>query len=197
VRNESEARTLASQIGFPLVAKIASADILHKSDIGGVMLDIHSSDEAVQAFDALMRRAKEQRPNAKLEGVTYQRQIPAGQDVIVGMARDAQFGALIMFGAGGVEVEGLKDVAFALAPLSEREADRLIERTWAGKKLSGFRSIPAADKAAVKDALIKLAQLACDHPEIAEIEINPLRALSQGAVALDIRVKISTTKEDR
>jgi acetyltransferase len=104
--------------------------------------------------------------------------------------QDPQFGALMMFGSGGVEAEGLKDVAFALAPLSHSEAAAMIEKTWAGKKLDGFRSIPAADRAMVIDALIRLSWLAIDHPEISEIEINPLRAFQQGAAAVDVRMKL-------
>jgi acetyltransferase len=93
-----------------------------------------------------------------------------------------------MFGSGGVEVEGLKDVAFALGPLTQAEAESLMRRTWAGRKLDGFRNLPAADKSAVAQALVRLSQLAEEHPEITEIEINPLRALAKGAVALDIRM---------
>ncbi len=95
-----------------------------------------------------------------------------------------------MFGSGGIDVEGLKDVAFSLAPLSAREANRLIDQTWAGRKLAGWRSIPPADRDAVRDALLGLAELVNSHPEIAEIEINPLRVLDKGAVAVDARVRI-------
>jgi acetyltransferase len=105
------------------------------------------------------------------------------------MVRDPQFGALVMFGSGGVEVEGLKDVAFALAPLTPVEAESLIGRTWAGKKLDGFRNIPPADKAAAVDVLVRLAALAYEQPAITEIEINPLSVLKQGAVAIDVRIK--------
>lgn len=119
-----------------------------------------------------------------------QRQLSEGQDVILGVVRDPTFGPLVMFGAGGVEAEGLKDVAFALAPLSVVEAGKLMERTWAGRRLSGFRNIAPADGDAVKDALVRLSWLACEHPEIKDIEINPLRAQDKGAVALDIRLII-------
>jgi acyl-CoA synthetase (NDP forming) len=107
------------------------------------------------------------------------------------VVRDPQFGAMSMFGSGGVEVEGLKDVAFALAPLSLREAEELLENTWAGRKLKGFRNLPPADRSAVLDALVRLAQLAYDHPQLSEIEINPLRVLpeGEGAVAIDVRAR--------
>lgn len=183
-----QAARLAGEIGFPLVAKIASSDILHKSDIGGVLLNLNSVADVVNAFALLMERAKTARPNARIAGISLQRQIPAGQEVILGAVRDPQFGPLMMFGSGGVETEGLKDVAFALAPLAPAQAAALIRKTWAGKKLDGFRSIPPADKAAVIDALVRLSWLVSDHAEISEIEINPLRVLRQGAVAVDIRM---------
>jgi acetyltransferase len=126
-------------------------------------------------------------PDVRIEGVHLQRQIPEGQEVIAGMVRDPQFGTLMMFGSGGLEVEGLKDVAFALGPLSQAEALSLMKRTWAGKKLDGYRSILATDKAAAADALVRLSILAEEHPEIREIEINPLRVLEKGAVAIDVR----------
>jgi acetyltransferase len=184
---ESAAETAAGLI-FPLVAKIASPDILHKSDIGGVLLNLNSTADVARAFDILIERAKTSRPDARIDGITLQRQLGPGQDIIIGAVQDPQFGALMMFGSGGVEAEGQKDVAFALAPLSHSEAAAMIEKTWAGKKLNGFRNIPAVDRAVVIDALIKLSWLAIDHPEITEIEINPLRAFQQGVVAVDVRI---------
>ena len=119
-----------------------------------------------------------------------QRQIPEGQEVIIGAVRDPLFGALMMFGSGGIEVEGLKDVAFALAPLNQAEAREMIRKTWAGRKLKGFRSISPVDEESVVDVLIKLSLLSYEHPEVEEIEINPLRVLRKGAVAVDVRMKI-------
>ncbi len=188
-QSASAAVQAAAELGFPLVMKIASPDILHKSDVGGVRLDIHSEQEIYLAYTEMMTRVTTAAPQAKIEGVLLQRMVPGGQEVIVGMARDPQFGPLMMFGSGGVEVEGLKDVAFALGPLDQAEASDMIRRTWAGRKLRGFRSLPPADEAAAADILVKLSHLAFDHPEIAEIEINPLRVLNQGAVAIDVRLK--------
>jgi acetyltransferase len=115
--------------------------------------------------------------------------VPSGQDVIAGVVRDPQFGPVAMFGSGGVEVEGLRDVAFGLAPLYPADTHRMFETTWAGRKLKGFRNLPPADRGAVEETLIRLAQLAADFPQIAEIEINPLRVLAdgQGAAAVDVR----------
>ena len=187
----AEAFSLASRMQFPLVAKISSPDILHKSDIGGVLLDLKSPDDVSKAYEILVERARIARPDARIEGITLQRQIEEGQEVIIGAVRDPQFGPLMMFGTGGVEAEGLKDVSFGLAPLDEIEAEKMLQKTWAGKKLAGFRNIPPADKAVVIDALIRLSWLALDHADIAEIEINPLRVHKHGAIALDIRMKLS------
>jgi len=191
-RNENQSAMIAKELGFPIVMKIASPDILHKSDIGGVLLNINSEPEARIGYVTLIERAKTANPKAKIDGVNIQQQIEGGQEVIVGSVRDPMFGPLMMFGSGGVEAEGLKDVAFALAPLSPLEAEEMMRKTWAGKKLDGFRNIPAVDKSAVQDILIKLSWLAYDHPEIQEIEINPLRVLSHGAVAVDARMKIQS-----
>jgi len=188
-RTEAEAAQIASDLGFPVVVKVASPDIPHKSDVGGVLLDIANAASTVKAFCTVTERARQAKPDARIEGVQIQRQLPEGQEVIVGASRDAQFGALVMFGSGGVEVEGLKDVAFALAPLTDAEAEDLLRRTWAGRKLAGFRSITPVDGKAVKNVLIRLAKLAHEFPEINEIEINPLRVLARGAVAVDVRIK--------
>ncbi|MBI5352885.1 MAG: acetate--CoA ligase family protein [Chloroflexi bacterium] len=189
-RDENEAVTIANELGFPVVMKIASPDILHKSDIGGVLLNIKSAEEALSGYATLLERAKKAMPLARIEGVHVQRQIPEGQEVIVGAVRDPLFGPLIMFGSGGIEVEGLKDVAFALAPLNQTEAQEMIRKTWAGRKLKGFRSIPPVDEESVIDVLVKLSLLAYEHPEVDEIEINPLRVLQKGAVAVDVRVRL-------
>ncbi len=169
--------------------KIASPDVLHKSDIGGVVLNIQDTLSLQLAYAQIMERVKRSKPEARIDGVHIQRQIPEGQEVIVGMVRDPQFGPLMMFGSGGVEVEGLKDVAFALAPLSQAEAEKMIRKTWAGRKLKGFRNIPPADEEAVVDVLVNLSWLALENEFIEEIEINPLRVLGKGAVAADVRMK--------
>ena len=191
-KNSTEALAIAERIDYPVAMKIASEAISHKSDVGGVALNLDSPAAVRVAYDNMLARVNAARPDAHIEGVTLQHMLPSGQEVIVGVVRDPQFGALVMFGSGGVEVEGLKDVVFALAPLSRREAERMLERTWAGRKLAGYRNIPAADREAVVDALLRLASLADALPQIKEIEINPLRVLppGQGAWAVDVRVKV-------
>ncbi len=192
-RTAEQATAAARNLGFPVALKIASPDIPHKSDVGGVVLGIEDAAGVREAFERMMGQARAARPQARLQGVSVQPMLPPGQEVIVGVVRDEQFGPLVMFGSGGVEVEGLKDVAFALAPLTPMEAVTLLDATWAGRRMLGFRNIPPGDRAAVLDTVIRLAQLAEDLPEIAEVEVNPLRVLpgKGGAVAVDVRLKVS------
>ena len=187
-RDKTEAITIANELGYPVVMKIASPDILHKSDIGGVVLNIQNAESLQSAYTQIVSRTKTAKPEALIEGIYIQKQIPEGQEIIVGMVRDPQFGPLMMFGSGGIEVEGLKDVAFALAPLNQTEAQKLIRNTWAGRKLRGFRNIPPADEESVIEVLIRLSWLALDSVSIEEIEINPLRVLVKGSVAVDVRI---------
>ncbi|MBE7534836.1 MAG: acetate--CoA ligase family protein [Anaerolineales bacterium] len=191
-RSVDEAVASADRLGYPVVIKIASPDILHKSDVGGVALNIQDASDLRESCVRMIKQIQKINPAPRLEGVHVQRQISAGQEVIIGMARDPQFGALMMFGSGGVEVEGLQDVAFCLSPLSQAEAEAMMRKTWAGRKLKGFRNIPPADEAAVRDVLIRLSHIADAHEEIEEIEINPLRALPQGAAAVDVRISRRT-----
>jgi acetyltransferase len=154
-----------------------------------VIVNIKDASSLQVAYAQMMGNVKAARPEARVDGVRIQRQIADGQEVIVGAVRDPQFGPLMMFGSGGVEVEGLKDVAFALAPLDEAEAQKMVRKTWAGRKLKGFRAIPPADEATAIDVLIKLSHLVFENESIREIEINPLRVLSKGAVAVDVRIR--------
>jgi acetyltransferase len=184
-----EAIARANTLGYPVVMKIASPDILHKSDVGGVALNIADTDSLRIAYTQIIERIKEKKPEVRINGVHIQPQLEQGQDVIAGAVRDPQFGPVMMFGSGGVEVEGLKDVAFALAPLTRKEAESMVRKTWAGKKLKGFRHLPPAHEESVIDVLIRLSRLMLDQQTIQEIEINPLRVLANGAIALDVRVR--------
>lgn len=183
------AAAAARELGFPVALKIASPDILHKSDVGGIALGLEGETAVVAAFEGMIAQVRAARPDAAIQGVHLQPMIPPGQELIIGALQDPQFGPLVMFGSGGVEVEGLEDVAFALAPLTEADLDYLLAHTWAGRRLGGFRHLAAGDVTAVRAALSRLAQLAADYPELAEIEINPLRVLPAGAgvYALDAR----------
>lgn len=191
-RSQEEAIRICKKSGFPVAMKVASADIVHKSDVGGIALGLVDFQAVRQSYDMVIENARAARPEAEILGVHIQKMMPTGQEVIIGSIQDPQFGALVMFGSGGVEVEGLRDVDFALAPLGEREASQMLANTWAGKKLNGYRNIPPADRSAVLDVLRRMAQLASDFPCLLEMEINPLRALAPGlgAFALDVRIRI-------
>jgi acetyltransferase len=139
----------------------------------------------------MVDRIKAASPHSIIAGAYVQVMAPPGQDVIVGVVQDPQFGPVVMFGSGGVEVEGLRDVSFALAPLTRNEAENMLDQTWAGRKLRGFRSLPPADREATIEVLLRLGQMASDLPELVEIEINPLRVFpaGKGVLALDIRCR--------
>ncbi|MCC7129723.1 MAG: hypothetical protein B6D39_04510 [Anaerolineae bacterium UTCFX2] len=183
----------ARRLNFPVALKIASADIPHKSDVHGVLLNLWDENAVASGYAQIIENVNRAHPAAQIAGVTIQKMLPTGQDLILGALQDPQFGPLVMFGAGGVEAEQLKDTAFALAPMSAEEADYVIEGTWAGRRLSGYRNLPPADRAAVRGALLRFSFFAADFPELAEVEINPLRALTdgQGAFALDLRARLN------
>lgn len=191
---EEEAISLAEKCGYPVALKIASPDIQHKSEFGGVQLNLEDAQQVAQAYQTILQKARQAYPQANIHGLHVQRMAPYGQEIILGAVQDPQFGALVMFGSGGVEVEGLKDVAFALAPMTCADADYLLESTWAGRKLRGYRNLPPADRQAVLNLLLRLAQLVADFPELAEIEINPLRVLhaGEGAYAVDVRARVES-----
>jgi len=187
-----QAVELAGRVGYPVALKVASPDIVHKTEAGGVLLNLHDAAEVAAGYATVLANAAAAAPEAVVEGVHVQRMITAGQEVIVGALQDPQFEAIVMFGSGGVEVEGLKDVEFSLAPLSEGEAAGLLERTWAGRRLRGFRNLPPGDRAAVLGIIRRLGQLAADFPELAEVELNPVRVLpeGEGAFAVDVRARL-------
>jgi acetyltransferase len=184
---------ISKRIGFPVVLKIAADDISHKSDIGGIQLDLADDKEVMDAYEQLTKAVEAQDADIRVRGAYVQKMVKDGQEVIVGAVRDPIFGPLVMFGSGGVEVEGLKDVVFALAPITPSDLDYLIDNSWAGKKLKGFRSSKPADVEAVKEILVRLGQLMVDHEEIEEVEINPLNVFDKGngALAIDMRMYVS------
>jgi acetyltransferase len=192
-QSAEQAVHIAEELGFPVAMKIASPQILHKSDVGGVLLNLHNAREVLDGYNTIISSTRAARQDTVINGVYLQKMVPAGQDVIVGAIQDDQFGPLVMFGSGGIEVEKLRDVRFEVAPLSTTQAKQMLAATWAGKKLAGFRNLPPADLEAAADAIQRLAFLAADYPRIAEIEINPLRVQTQGkgALAIDVRVKLN------
>ncbi len=189
-RTADDAVRMAGGIGYPIALKIVSPEIVHKTDVGGVALDLADADAVRAAAEEMARRARRLFPDAAIQGFLVQKMLVGGQELIAGVTRDPQFGPLVMVGSGGVAVELTRDVAFDLAPLTPAQACALLDRTAAGPLLSGYRGAPAGDRAAVEDMIARLAQLALDLPAIAEIEINPIiaRGAGEGAFAVDVRV---------
>lgn len=189
-----DAVDLANQIGYPVVLKIASPDILHKTDIGGVKVGLENAEDVRDAFELMVYRAQRYLPQAHLWGCLVQQMVPSGgQEVLVGMNRDPQFGPLMTFGLGGIYVETLKDVTFRVAPISVQEAEVMISEIRAHALLDGVRGKPPLDKDAIVDAILRIAQLVQDFPEIVELDINPLMVYpqGQGAIAIDMRLVLS------
>jgi acetyl coenzyme A synthetase (ADP forming)-like protein len=185
----SEVEALADDLGYPVVLKLVSPDITHKSDVGGVALDLADRGAVRAAYDRILAAARAAQPDASIEGVLAQKMLSGGQEIIVGVRRDPQFGPLALVGQGGIDVELLRDVATGIAPLSRSQAERMLDSTRAGVRLKGWRGGLPADREAVLDALLRLSQAACDFPDILELEINPLYVLPQGhgAYAVDVR----------
>ena len=184
-----EALMIADKSGYPVVMKIVSEDILHKSDSGGIALNILNPEQLRVEYDAMLARIAQIEPSARIRGVMVEQMAPKGLEVIIGMRRDPTFGPLMMFGLGGTMVELLKDISFKVAPLTSEDIDEMIENTLAGKLLKGYRGSAKADMKAVKETIARLSQLSLDNPAISEIEINPLIVYpeGQGAISLDSR----------
>lgn len=191
-----EAVNQAELFGYPVALKILSPDIPHKSDVGGVLLNIDSSQVLRAAAEGLLVRVKQHRPNCRITGFTIQPMAPKlrdGYELIIGVTTDNVFGPVVLFGQGGTAVEVVKDIAIALPPLNMKLALDLMSRTRIHRLLSGYRDIPAAAIGAIQLTLVKLSQLIIDHPEIVELDINPLLADKKGVLALDARIRIEPT----
>ena len=181
---------MAHQVGFPAVMKIQSRDILHKVDVGGVQLNISTEEAARQAYHSIISSVQDKQPEASIQGVYVTRQIPKGEEVILGLKRDPSFGPVIMFGLGGIFVEVFKDVSFRVAPVTREEAYEMIKQVKAYQILAGTRGRNPKDVEAIVDAILRLSQLAVDHPEITELDINPLivQEEEKGCFAADVKV---------
>jgi acetyltransferase len=189
-----EAVQLANRIGYPVVLKIASPDILHKTDVGGVKVGLSSAGEVQDAFELMVYRAQRYLPQAHLWGCLVQQMVPpGGLEVLVGMNRDPQFGPLVTFGLGGIYVETLKDVTFRIAPFAVQSAETMLSEIRARALLDGVRGEPPVDKEAIVETLLRIGQLVQDFPEIVELDINPLMVYPQGmgAIAIDMRLVLS------
>jgi len=192
-QNLRQAITIANSIGYPVALKIVSPHILHKTDIGGVVLNIKSDYELENAYDNMIRNAATLMPQARIYGVEVQKMVPPGKEVIVGVHRDPQFGPIIMFGLGGIYVNLIKDVSFRLAPLSKRKAYDMIMETKAYTLLRGFRGEVPSDIESVIDVMLRISRLVMDFKEITELDVNPLFVYERGknSLALDVKITLS------
>ncbi|GAB4550193.1 MAG: bifunctional acetate--CoA ligase family protein/GNAT family N-acetyltransferase [Rhizobacter sp.] len=192
VGSAADAASAAAEIGFPVVLKILSPQISHKSDVGGVALNLQSADEVSRAAERMQQRVGELRPDAVLDGFTVQQMVsrPRAHELIVGVATDPVFGPVILFGQGGTAVEVIRDRAVALPPLNMTLAADLVSRTRVAGLLAGYRDRAAVDMSALNTTLLQVSHMACDLPELVELDINPLLADDRGVIALDARVKV-------
>ncbi|MEJ2130046.1 MAG: acetate--CoA ligase family protein [Gammaproteobacteria bacterium] len=188
---QKEARAEAQRLGYPVVLKIVSPDISHKSDIGGVKVGLTSGAAVAAAFKEIIANAKKAEPDARITGIAVQHMAPAGTEVIVGMTTDPQFGPVLMFGLGGVLVEVLKDVSFRVVPLEERDAEQMIDEIKGRAILDGVRGQPPADKAALKSAILKVSEFVERNPVVRELDLNPMLVYPDGAIAVDARIVIA------
>lgn len=191
VTTQEEAKTQAERFGYPVVLKIVSPDIVHKSDVGGVKVGLQDGAAVAAAFEEIIANAKKAVPDASITGVAVQNMAPEGTEVIVGMTTDPQFGPVMMFGLGGIMVEVLKDVSFRLVPLTERDAVQMIDEIKGRAVLEGVRGRPPADKAALCETILKVAEFVEQHPEVQELDLNPVIAYPDGVIAVDARIVIS------
>jgi len=186
--SKEEAVKFAEEIGYPVVLKIVSPDIIHKSDVGGVMLNLQSAKEVGKAYDRMIENVKKQKPEAKILGVSVQEMAPPSTEVIVGAIKDPQFGPTLMFGLGGIFVEVLKDVTFRVAPITEEDAKEMIREIKAYPILEGFRGAPPADIEAIVQILVNTSRLMMENPEISELDLNPIIVYEDGAKTVDARI---------
>jgi acyl-CoA synthetase (NDP forming) len=193
-KTESESVAIAKKIGFPLVMKIVSQDILHKSDVGGVKTDINSSSEVKAAFKEIVRNVKKAKKDARIEGIYIQKMESKSFEFVVGGARDRQFGPTVMFGMGGIYVELYKDVSFRLAPVSDEDAETMLDEIRAAPLLKGFRGSRPLDSAAIISVIQKVGSMLSNIQAIDSIDINPLLVYEKGCKAVDVRVVLTPSE---
>jgi acyl-CoA synthetase (NDP forming) len=191
-KTPEEAVEIAEKIGYPLVLKVVSPDISHKSDVGGVILNIRSRDEVLKAYKQIHENVSLKAPNARIVGILIQKMMPKGLEVIVGGLRDNIFGPVVMFGLGGIFVEVLRDVSFRIAPITEEDAYEMMNEIKAAKLLEGYRGQPPVDKKSIAKIIMSTAKLLEENPEIESIDLNPIMAYPDKAVVVDVRVILKT-----
>jgi acetyltransferase len=189
-KTQKQILEVAKALEYPVVLKVCSREILHKSDINGVRIGIRDPNELKFHYEDMMSALTKRVTKIKIEGVIIQQMVNEGQELIVGVKRDPQFGHVIVFGWGGVFTEALKDFSCAIAPINTEDAERMISSTKVSKLLEGFRSSPPSDLLFLKECLLRISQLVSDFPEIIELDVNPLKVFPKSGLALDARVVI-------
>lgn len=187
-KTPEEAAKFSEEIGYPAVLKIISPNVLHKFDVGGVMLDINSPEEAKKAFNKIVENVKKHKPDAQIDGILVQEMAPSSTEVIVGAIKDPQFGETLMFGLGGTFVEIMKDVSFRIAPINEDDARQMISEVKASIILRGYRGQPPRDIDAIIKILLDTSRLVTEHPDIKELDLNPVMVYEKGAKTVDARI---------
>jgi acyl-CoA synthetase (NDP forming) len=185
-----EAAAAAREIGFPVAMKVVSVDIIHKSDVGGVVLDLNNATQVQKAYRDMIAAVKANQPAAIITGVTVQAMAKKGTEVIIGLTRDPQFGPVVMFGLGGILVELIKDISFRIVPLERRDATEMMKEIKGYPLLKGYRGQPPADLEALENIILKVAALAESRPEIRELDLNPVIAYARGVIVVDARITL-------
>jgi acyl-CoA synthetase (NDP forming) len=188
IKSEDEIVGLAKEINFPIVMKIVSPDIIHKTDAGGVKVGIKDEKEAKAAYQDIIYKVKKYEKEAKISGVIAYSMIPQGTEIIIGMMKDPCFGPTILFGLGGIFVEILKDISFRILPLEERDAEEMISEIKGYQILKGIRGETPKDVKSIRDVLMKISQLVMENPEIKEIDLNPIFVFEKALQVVDARI---------
>lgn len=187
-RSKKEAISVSKEMGFPVVLKIISPDVVHKSDSGGVKLGLANGAQVGRAYSEIMSSVRQKHPQAAVQGVSVQPMASAGMEVIVGMSKDPQFGPVLMFGLGGVLVEVLKDVSFRIVPVTKRDASEMIREIKGYPLLQGYRGQEAVDVASLEGLIVRVSEFIEQNPQIEELDLNPVFAYRDKAVAVDARI---------
>jgi acyl-CoA synthetase (NDP forming) len=187
-RSKKEAISISNEMGFPVVLKVSSAEVVHKSDSGGVKLGLTNATQVGKAYSEILSSIKQAYPQAQIDGVSVQPMAPSGVEVIVGMSKDPQFGPVLMFGLGGILVEVLKDVSFRIVPVTARDAKAMIREIKGYPVLEGYRGQKPASIPALEKLIVKVSQFVEKNPQIRELDLNPIFAYPDKAIAVDARI---------
>lgn len=187
-KSQKEAVEISQKIGFPVALKIVSPDVIHKTDSGGVKLSVNSIAQVKKAYDEILKKVRKQYPNALLHGISVQKMVQPGTEVIVGISKDPQFGPVVMFGLGGIFVELFKDVSFRVIPVERKDAEEMIKEIKGFPLLQGYRGKEPADISSLINIILKISNFIEENPQIKELELNPIFAYRHRAVAADARI---------